>query len=109
MLTPNVGCVAADGLGKSQLTAFISARTLTGGAWPCGEGDAQQGSVLFLSAGDVTIRERFGVSFPSRFRLSSLECRFRWQASRRSNEIHALLLPLAKSQDASKRHSTYFR
>jgi hypothetical protein len=40
------------GLGKSQLTAFISARISTGGAWPCGEGDAPQGSVLFLSAED---------------------------------------------------------
>ncbi|HWM83571.1 MAG TPA: AAA family ATPase [Pseudolabrys sp.] len=40
------------GLGKSQLTAFISARISTGGAWPCDEGDAPQGSVLFLSAED---------------------------------------------------------
>jgi hypothetical protein len=40
------------GLGKSQLTAFISATISTGGAWPCGEGHAPQGSVLFLSAED---------------------------------------------------------
>ena len=40
------------GLGKSQLTAFIAATISNGGDWPCGEGSATRGSVLFLSAED---------------------------------------------------------
>jgi putative DNA primase/helicase len=40
------------GLGKSQLTSYISARISTGGQWPNGEGDAPQGSVILLSAED---------------------------------------------------------
>jgi len=45
--------IAGDpGLGKSQLTAFLSAVVTTGGEWPCGEGRAAQGSVLIFSAED---------------------------------------------------------
>src|SRR5215471_10885802 len=40
------------GLGKSQLTAFIAATISNGGDWPCGEGSAARGSVLFLNAED---------------------------------------------------------
>ena len=40
------------GLGKSQLTAFISAVVSNGLDWPCGEGPAPQGNVLFMSAED---------------------------------------------------------
>jgi hypothetical protein len=40
------------GLGKSQLTAFISAVVSNGGAWPCGEGSTLPGDVIFMSAED---------------------------------------------------------
>ncbi len=40
------------GLGKSQLTAFISAVVSNGGTWPCGEGTTLQGDVIFMSAED---------------------------------------------------------
>jgi putative DNA primase/helicase len=40
------------GLGKSQLTAFMSAVVSNGGAWPCGEGSTLQGDVIFMSAED---------------------------------------------------------
>jgi hypothetical protein len=40
------------GLGKSQLTAFISAVVSNGSDWPCGEGHAPQGNVIFMSAED---------------------------------------------------------
>jgi putative DNA primase/helicase len=40
------------GLGKSQLTAFMSATVSTGGHWPCGEGSTLPGDVIFMSAED---------------------------------------------------------
>jgi hypothetical protein len=40
------------GLGKSQLTAFISAVVSNGSDWPCGEGRAPEGKVIFMSAED---------------------------------------------------------
>jgi putative DNA primase/helicase len=40
------------GLGKSQLTAFMSAVVSNGGAWPCGEGSTLPGDVIFMSAED---------------------------------------------------------
>jgi AAA domain-containing protein len=40
------------GLGKSQLTAFISAVVSNGGSWPCGEGSTLPGDVIFMSAED---------------------------------------------------------
>jgi hypothetical protein len=40
------------GLGKSQLTAFLTAVVTTGGEWPCGEGRADQGNVVIFSAED---------------------------------------------------------
>lgn len=40
------------GLGKSQLTAFMSAAVSNGGHWPCGEGFSPQGDVIFMSAED---------------------------------------------------------
>lgn len=40
------------GLGKSQLTAFISAVVSNGGVWPCGEGSTSPGDVIFMSAED---------------------------------------------------------
>jgi putative DNA primase/helicase len=40
------------GLGKSQLTAFISAVVSSGGTWPCGEGSTLPGDVIFMSAED---------------------------------------------------------
>jgi hypothetical protein len=40
------------GLGKSQLTAFISAVVSNGGTWPCGEGSTLRGDVIFMSAED---------------------------------------------------------
>ena len=40
------------GLGKSQLTAFISAVVSNGGTWPCGEGSTLPGDVIFMSAED---------------------------------------------------------
>jgi AAA domain len=40
------------GLGKSQITISMAATVTTGGPWPCGEGNAPLGSVLFLSAED---------------------------------------------------------
>jgi len=38
------------GLGKSQLTTFISAVVSNGWDWPCGEGSAKAGNVIFMSA-----------------------------------------------------------
>ena len=40
------------GLGKSQITMSMAAAVTTGGPWPCGEGLAPLGSVIFLSAED---------------------------------------------------------
>jgi RecA-family ATPase len=40
------------GLGKSQLTAFMSATVSNGGYWPCGEGSTLAGDVIFMSAED---------------------------------------------------------
>lgn len=40
------------GLGKSQLTTFLAATISNGGAWPCGEGSANAGDVIMLSAED---------------------------------------------------------
>ncbi|AJA59721.1 MULTISPECIES: AAA family ATPase [Bradyrhizobium] len=40
------------GLGKSQLTAFMSATVSNGGHWPCGEGSTLPGGVIFMSAED---------------------------------------------------------
>jgi putative DNA primase/helicase len=40
------------GLGKSQLSAFMSATVSNGGCWPCGEGSALPGDVIFMSAED---------------------------------------------------------
>jgi putative DNA primase/helicase len=40
------------GLGKSQLSAFLAATVTTGGHWPNGEGRAELGSVIVLSAED---------------------------------------------------------
>jgi putative DNA primase/helicase len=40
------------GLGKSQLTAFMSAIVSNGGHWPCGEGSTLPGDVIFMSAED---------------------------------------------------------
>jgi len=40
------------GLGKSQLTAFMSATVSNGWNWPCGEGSTVAGSVIFMSAED---------------------------------------------------------
>jgi hypothetical protein len=40
------------GLGKSQLTAFMSATVSNGGHWPCGEGSSPKGDVIFMSAED---------------------------------------------------------
>jgi hypothetical protein len=40
------------GLGKSQLTAFIAAIVSNGSDWPCREGSAPQGNVIFMSAED---------------------------------------------------------
>lgn len=48
-----VSVVAGNpGLGKSQLSANLAAIVTQGGEWPCGEGSAKKGSVLFLSAED---------------------------------------------------------
>ena len=49
------------GLGKSQITAALTAAVTTGALWPCDEGRAPKGSVLILSAEDDaadTIRPR---------------------------------------------------
>lgn len=40
------------GLGKSQLTAFMAATISNGGHWPCNEGSATKGNVIFMSAED---------------------------------------------------------
>jgi putative DNA primase/helicase len=40
------------GLGKSQLTAFVTATISNGGDWPCNEGSTAVGSVIFMSAED---------------------------------------------------------
>ncbi len=40
------------GLGKSQLTAFITATISNGGDWPCNEGSTSVGNVIFMSAED---------------------------------------------------------
>jgi putative DNA primase/helicase len=40
------------GLGKSQLTTFMSAVISNGWDWPCGEGSAKVGNVIFMSAED---------------------------------------------------------
>lgn len=42
----------SPGLGKSQLTAFMSAVVSNGGVWPCGEGSTIAGDVIFMSAED---------------------------------------------------------
>ena len=40
------------GLGKSQVSIAVAAAVTIGGAWPCGEGIAPLGNVIFLSAED---------------------------------------------------------
>jgi AAA domain-containing protein len=40
------------GLGKSQIAIAMAAACTTGGAWPCGEGRAPVGRVIFLAAED---------------------------------------------------------
>ena len=46
-------CFAGEGgLGKSQLLVAITAALTTGGAWPCGEGQAPVANVIILSAED---------------------------------------------------------
>jgi putative DNA primase/helicase len=46
-------CFAGEGgLGKSQLLVAITAALTTGGAWPCGEGQAPIVNVIILSAED---------------------------------------------------------
>ena len=46
-------CVAGEpGAGKSQLTIAVTAAVTTNGEWPCGEGRAPCGNVIFLSAED---------------------------------------------------------
>jgi putative DNA primase/helicase len=40
------------GLGKSQVVSAIAAAITTGGLWPCDEGTAPPGSVIFFSAED---------------------------------------------------------
>jgi putative DNA primase/helicase len=46
-------CIAGEpGTGKSQLSMFIASTISMGGKWPCGEGEAPQGSVIILSAED---------------------------------------------------------
>jgi hypothetical protein len=40
------------GLGKSQITMSMASAVTTGGAWPCDEGMARLGSVIFLCAED---------------------------------------------------------
>jgi putative DNA primase/helicase len=40
------------GLGKSQIMISMAAAVTTGGPWPCGEGKAPLGSVIFLCAED---------------------------------------------------------
>jgi putative DNA primase/helicase len=46
-------CIAGEpGTGKSQLSIAIIGAITTGGAWPCGEGQAPLGSVIILSAED---------------------------------------------------------
>ena len=40
--------IGEQGIGKSQLTCFIAAAVTNGSAWPCDEGRAPQGSVIFL-------------------------------------------------------------
>jgi hypothetical protein len=45
--------IAGDpGVGKSQVTINIAATVTTGGRWPCDEGQAPLGDVIFLSAED---------------------------------------------------------
>lgn len=53
--------IGEQGIGKSQLTCYIAATVTNGDRWPCDEGRAPQGSVIFLSAEDNaadTIRPR---------------------------------------------------
>src|SRR5262245_37071492 len=40
------------GLGKSQVSIAMASTVTTGGAWPCGEGRAPLGYVIFLCAED---------------------------------------------------------
>jgi putative DNA primase/helicase len=40
------------GLGKSQVTVNLAATVSVGGAWPCHEGIAPEGDIIFLSAED---------------------------------------------------------
>jgi putative DNA primase/helicase len=40
------------GLGKSQVSISVAAAVTIGGAWPCGEGTALLGNVIFFSAED---------------------------------------------------------
>jgi putative DNA primase/helicase len=48
-----VTLIAGDpGLGKSQLTAYLSAHVTTGGSWPANEDVAPVGNVIMLSAED---------------------------------------------------------
>src|SRR5262249_35070709 len=42
------------GLGKSQVSIAMASTVTTGGAWPCGEGRAPLGDVIFLCAEDGT-------------------------------------------------------
>jgi hypothetical protein len=57
-----LGLIAGEpGLGKSQVGILMAATVSTGGEWPCGEGTARRGDVVYISAEDRatdTIRPR---------------------------------------------------
>ena len=57
-----MGLIAGDpGLGKSQIGTYLAATVSAGGEWPCGEGSACRGDVIYISAEDSladTIRPR---------------------------------------------------
>lgn len=48
-----IGFIAGEpGGGKGQVAAFMAAKVSTGGDWPCGEGTARRGDVIYISAED---------------------------------------------------------
>jgi putative DNA primase/helicase len=44
--------VAEPGVGKGQVAAFMAAKVSTGGDWPCGEGTARRGAVIYITEED---------------------------------------------------------
>jgi len=72
-----IGFMAGEpGVGKGQVATFMAAKVSTGGDWPCGEGAARRGDVIYISAEDGaadTIRPRLEAAGASLNRVHIIE------------------------------------